>query len=88
METNALPIYGIWRESLKLRRTPSLGALLWFQAHRVEAVHVVIAVNSAEAPLASLVARVADKRNSMVGVPGVFVLRPDDVDQLVNNIRT
>lgn len=46
-------------------------------------VHIVIAINSAGNLLASLIARIAGRRNMAVGTQGVFILRPDDIQQLV-----
>ena len=57
------------------------------ETRRGDPIHVVIALNSAETPLANLIRGIAARRNAAVGVHGVFVLRPDDVRQLVSKIR-
>src|SRR4051794_27006714 len=58
------------------------------ETRRGDPVHVVFALNSAERPLANLVKCIAARRNARVGAPGVFVLRPDDVEQLINKEPT
>ena len=51
------------------------------------ALHVVIALNGSHQLLGSLVRPIAGRRGITVGVPGVFLLRPDDIRQLFNSIR-
>src|SRR5690242_5568578 len=57
------------------------------QTRRGDPVHVVITLNSAEKPLRHLIDRIAGRRHTRVGTSGVFLLRPDDVRQLVSKVR-
>jgi len=56
------------------------------QTRKGHALYVVIALNGTEHALARLVNRVAGRRQTSVGTKGVFLLRPNDLVQLVSKI--
>lgn len=56
------------------------------ETRRGHPLHVVFALNGTEEALGLLVERIACRRNASIGTHGVFLLRPDDIQQLISKI--